>query len=153
MIGFYQGHSRLSCGSRYQYSQIDKAGEDADIGLSRPWEFHPQPLAELDVNLSAHPAPIIQSMVNIPGSKERGSSDFASQSFPIHKLLFVYVHLTVGIFFASILPDTYSNVSRQRTLLIHRIDYHNYASLSVWNETYCLSPPVLCCSLAECANF
>ena len=30
------------------------------IGVSRPEEFHPRPLAEPDVNLSAHPAPIIQ---------------------------------------------------------------------------------------------
>ena len=28
---------------------------------SRPREFHPRPLRELDVNLSAHPAPIIQT--------------------------------------------------------------------------------------------
>ncbi len=32
----------------------------ADIRVSRPEEFHPQPIAEPDVNLSAHPAPIIQ---------------------------------------------------------------------------------------------
>jgi len=30
-------------------------------GLSRPREFHPRPLREPDVNLSAHPAPIIQT--------------------------------------------------------------------------------------------
>jgi hypothetical protein len=113
--------------------QVDKAEKNTDIGLSRPWGFHPQLLAELDVNLSAHPAPIIQSMVNIQGSNERGFSDFAWQSFPIHKLPFVYVHLTVCIFFASILQDTYSNVSRQHTLLIHKIDYNNYPSLSVWS--------------------
>ena len=28
-----------------------------DLGVSRPKEFHPRPLAEPDVNLSAHPAP------------------------------------------------------------------------------------------------
>ena len=31
----------------------------ADIGVSRAWEFHPSALAEPDVNLSIHPAPII----------------------------------------------------------------------------------------------
>jgi len=34
--------------------------------VSRPGESHPQPLAEPDVNLSAHPAPIIQSLEQIP---------------------------------------------------------------------------------------
>jgi hypothetical protein len=28
-----------------------------DLGVSRPKEFHLRPLAEPDVNLSAHPAP------------------------------------------------------------------------------------------------
>ena len=32
-----------------------------DFRLSRPGEFHPQPLREPDVNLSAHPAPITQT--------------------------------------------------------------------------------------------
>src|SRR3954447_14344723 len=33
---------------------------DRDIGVSRPEEFHLRPLAEPDVNLSAHPAPIFR---------------------------------------------------------------------------------------------
>ena len=33
-----------------------------EVGLSRPGELHPQPLAEPDVNVSAHPAPIIQPL-------------------------------------------------------------------------------------------
>jgi hypothetical protein len=32
-----------------------------DIAVSSPRESHPQALSEPDVNLSAHPAPIIQS--------------------------------------------------------------------------------------------
>ena len=32
------------------------------LGVSRPEEFHLRPLAEPDVNLSAHPAPTIQPM-------------------------------------------------------------------------------------------
>ena len=31
------------------------------VWLSRPGEFHPQPLREPDVNLSAHPAPITRT--------------------------------------------------------------------------------------------
>ncbi|GAU06910.1 hypothetical protein BSLA_03r1069 [Burkholderia stabilis] len=34
--------------------------------MSRPGEFHPQPLAEPDVSLSTHPAPIIQPPEDIP---------------------------------------------------------------------------------------
>ena len=41
-------------------SQVHKAGRDCDIGVSRPEEFHLRPLAEPDVNLSAHPAPIFR---------------------------------------------------------------------------------------------
>ena len=40
---------------------IDEAGPGRDVGVSRPKEFHLRPLSEPDVNLSAHPAPIIQS--------------------------------------------------------------------------------------------
>ena len=39
------------------------------MGVSRPREFHPQPLAESDVNLSAHPAPIIQPFGMYPFSQ------------------------------------------------------------------------------------
>jgi len=35
-------------------------------GLSRPREFHPRPLRKPDVNLSVHPAPIIQPHGNTP---------------------------------------------------------------------------------------
>ena len=34
----------------------------ADVRLSSPGESHPEPLAEPDVNLSAHPAPIKQTL-------------------------------------------------------------------------------------------
>ena len=36
--------------------------------MSRPEEFHPRPLAEPDVNLSAHPAPIIRPMTQLPAT-------------------------------------------------------------------------------------
>jgi len=35
-------------------------------GVSRPGEFHSQPLAEPDVNVSAHPAPSIQPLGMYP---------------------------------------------------------------------------------------
>jgi hypothetical protein len=42
--------------------EVDKALPCRDVRVSRPWEYHPRPLSEPDVNLSAHPAPIIQLM-------------------------------------------------------------------------------------------
>jgi hypothetical protein len=33
---------------------------DLDVGVSRPWGFHPKPLAEPCVNLSIYTAPVIQ---------------------------------------------------------------------------------------------
>lgn len=41
-----------------------------DVAVSSPGESHPQALSEPDVNLSAHPAPIIQPL---------GESPFASE--------------------------------------------------------------------------
>ncbi len=38
----------------------------ASLRVSRPGEFHPQPLAEPDMNVSAHPAPIIQPLGMYP---------------------------------------------------------------------------------------
>src|SRR3954452_14001700 len=62
----------------------DPAGEDVDdeghvdealpgrhVGVSRPEELHLRPLSEPDVNLSAHPAPIIQSTTDTPATNER----------------------------------------------------------------------------------
>jgi hypothetical protein len=45
---------------------VDKALPRRDIWVSRPEEFHLRPLAEPDVNLSVHPAPIIPPMTDIP---------------------------------------------------------------------------------------
>ena len=39
--------------------------------VSRPKEFHLRPLAEPDVNLSAHPAPTIQPTTDTPSTNER----------------------------------------------------------------------------------
>ena len=62
----------------------DAAGEDVDdeghvdealpgrhVGVSRPEELHLRPLSEPDVNLSAHPAPIIQPTTDTPATNER----------------------------------------------------------------------------------
>ena len=39
-----------------------------DVRVSRPEEFHLRPLAEPDVNLSAHPAPIFQPTTHTPAT-------------------------------------------------------------------------------------
>src|SRR5690606_28856806 len=44
---------------------VHEALPGRDVGVSRPGEFHPQPLAEPDVSLSTHPAPIIQPWVQL----------------------------------------------------------------------------------------
>lgn len=51
------------------WETVNKLGITRGIGVSRPREFHPQPLAELDVNVSAHTAPIIQPFGINPASQ------------------------------------------------------------------------------------
>jgi hypothetical protein len=50
---------------------IDEAGPGRDVGVSRPKEFRLRPLAEPDVNLSAHPAPIIHPTTDTPSTNGR----------------------------------------------------------------------------------
>jgi hypothetical protein len=52
-------------------SDIDEACPSRDIGVSRPKEFRLRPLAEPDVNLSAHPAPIIHPTTDSPSTNGR----------------------------------------------------------------------------------
>ena len=51
--------------------QVAPAAMDLEVGVSRPREFHPRPLVEPDVNLSAHPAPTIQPTTDTPSTSER----------------------------------------------------------------------------------
>jgi len=44
-----------------QHRQVRELFSKSKVGLSRPGEFHPQPLREPDVNLSAHPTPITRT--------------------------------------------------------------------------------------------
>jgi hypothetical protein len=45
--------------------QIAPSAIDFDVRVSRPKGFHPRPLTEPDVNLSAHPAPITRPQRHI----------------------------------------------------------------------------------------
>src|SRR4051794_388333 len=49
-------------------SEINETGRDRDIGVSRPKGFHLRPLSEPDVNLAAHPAPIIHPTTDSPST-------------------------------------------------------------------------------------
>ena len=42
-----------------------------EVEVSRPKEFHLRPLSEPDVNLSAHPAPIIHPTTDSPSTNGR----------------------------------------------------------------------------------
>src|SRR5271166_2685529 len=48
--------------------QIEEAARHRDVGVSRPKEFHLRPLSEPDVNLAAHPAPIIHPTTDSPST-------------------------------------------------------------------------------------
>ena len=49
------------------------------LAVSSPGESHPQALTEPDVNLSIHPAPIIQPLEQSPSSSEQTSLVVAGQ--------------------------------------------------------------------------
>jgi hypothetical protein len=51
--------------------EVEKAGQRRQEGVSRPKEFRLRPLAEPDVNLSAHPAPIIHPTTDSPSTNGR----------------------------------------------------------------------------------
>ena len=53
------------------HSKVDEPDRDRDIGVSRPKEFRLRPLAEPDVNLLAHPAPIIHPTTDSPSTNGR----------------------------------------------------------------------------------
>ena len=57
-------------------------GFEADDELSNPGESHPRVLAEPDVNVSAHPAPIIQRSAPGPSANARTDWDRVQQHDP-----------------------------------------------------------------------
>src|SRR5271157_4733511 len=57
-----------------------------DHTVSSPGESHPQALIEPDVNLSAHPAPVIQPQVKSPSASGQRAGDRVSRFFPTSAL-------------------------------------------------------------------
>jgi hypothetical protein len=51
--------------------EVQEARQRRQEGVSRPKEFRLRPLAEPDVNLSAHPAPIIHPTTDSPSTNGR----------------------------------------------------------------------------------
>ena len=64
--------------------EVEKAGQRRQEGVSRPKEFRLRPLAEPDVNLSAHPAPIIQPWEHVPSSNAQTSTEMPTPDGPAH---------------------------------------------------------------------
>ncbi|MBU2828697.1 hypothetical protein, partial [Acidithiobacillus ferriphilus] len=65
LLGFSEDNSHIDHTEVWRENtkfQLD----ESENWVSRPGEFHPQPLAEPDVSLSTHPAPIIQPQADIP---------------------------------------------------------------------------------------
>jgi hypothetical protein len=62
---------------RYPYLLCVFPMFEANQEVSSPGESHPQALSEPDVNLSAHPAPIIQSTAESPFSSEQTARNLA----------------------------------------------------------------------------
>ena len=49
-------------------TQIEEAARHRNVGVSRPKGFHLRPLSEPDMNLAAHPAPIIHPTTDSPST-------------------------------------------------------------------------------------
>ncbi len=67
------------------YDRIIKNDDTAYAEVSSPGESHPQALSEPDVNLSAHPAPIIQPQDESPFANVRTTSVLVWQSDQANK--------------------------------------------------------------------
>jgi hypothetical protein len=63
---------------------IDVTGHHHEV--SSPGESHPQALLEPDVNLSAHPAPIIQPQAKSPSASEQRAEGHALRFSPTSAL-------------------------------------------------------------------
>jgi len=66
----------------FQYPLSGSLRLDIDVAVSGPREFHPRALSEPDVNLSAHPAPIIQPRAEFPSASVQTSYGFVLSMVP-----------------------------------------------------------------------
>lgn len=96
--------------------------------VSSPEEFHLQALSEPDVNLSAHPAPIIQPLVIFPSSNVRTIFSFSLLYVPSSVLLAVYAWSTSCIFFSPSAPKLCSSVLIPDIMQIYNNDHNNLSN-------------------------
>src|SRR5208283_444855 len=101
--------------------QVDETVSDANIGVSRPGEFHPQPLAEPDMNLSAHPAPIIQPSGRNPLSNAQMLLAMLPPNAPKLSLPVVYARQDFYTCALTTVPENHSCASTPVASLTHRI--------------------------------
>ena len=99
-----------------------------DIGVSRPQEFHLRPLAEPDVSLSTHPAPIIQPWEHIPTSSARRPLETSAQVARELAELALYAEPDVCTCASTSASGTHSSASTRQTSPTHRIDRNTDAS-------------------------
>lgn len=95
-----------------RHSFITKLVESGmDIRVSRPRESHPQSLSEPDLNLSAHPAPIIQPLAKFPSASGKTVSVLFLQFYPASSLPLCDVLLISYISFSPSVLRHYSYVA------------------------------------------
>ena len=80
---------------RIEYSFARPLAANINVASSSPGELHPQALTEPDVNLSAHPAPIVQSQDEFRFATGRTSSVRGGQRRPTNEPRVVHGERTV----------------------------------------------------------
>jgi hypothetical protein len=98
------------------------------VGVSRPRELRPRPLAEPDVIFSDHPAPIIQRLAHIPISNGQRLAGTVAPIDQGHVALGAYAGQDVCICASASAPDKRSHASRSSTLPIHKSGHNIDAS-------------------------
>lgn len=91
-------HRRYTSVQQYRPQTKHEEFFTAEILVSRPGEFHPQPLAEPYVILSHHTAPIIQPLLDHINASGLASLDEFSLSCLVVSSFALYVQIDCGIF-------------------------------------------------------
>lgn len=131
----FNGHNAFSSGLCQQllckWIYCWSMSNDLNVKVSRPGGFHPQPLAELYVNVAIHTAPIIQPLVHIQVASAQKPLERFAQVFREPFLPEFYALQDVCTCALTTVPSTCSCDSRLLTLLTHRIYHSRLASHGV----------------------
>ena len=93
--------------------------------MSRPGDSHPRPLAEPDVNLSAHPAPIIQPFATVRIASVRMLPDDVLSAHPETSNTGSYDAQAVYTYAAAIAQDRHPSFARPNALQIDENAHSN----------------------------